>query len=239
MNEEEAKAAVAALEGAEMGVKRLRVELARGDGAVRAREKEREKELAPTASLFVVNFAPGVKESDLEAHLGQWAPVARCELRRNFAFVTFATVDDAKAALEGGNGSSLGDRVLTCQYRTAEASGGRERRAGPPGGNRGGGRFDDRRMDRYGGGGGGYGRYDGPPRGGGYREDRGRDYRRRSRSRSRRRYRSRSRSPRRERRRSLSRSRSRGRRRRAPSRSPPRRGRSPPRRPRSPRSMSR
>jgi cold-inducible RNA-binding protein len=102
--------------------------------------------------LFVGNLGFDVTENDLQDTFSGFGPVTEVNLitdrstgrSRGFAFVTMATPEGAKAALEGSGGKSLKGREL----KVSEA---REREEGRGGG---GGRGGDRR-----GGGGGRGRY--------------------------------------------------------------------------------
>lgn len=55
----------------------------------------------PTKTLFVINFDPiRTKERDIERHFEPYAKVLNVRIRRNFAFVQFATQEDATKALE-------------------------------------------------------------------------------------------------------------------------------------------
>jgi len=194
----------------------LRAEFARGDGRVKRKEDERRKKISPNETLFVVNFhEETTKREDLQMLFEPYGEIVRIEMKRNYAFVQFKTVEESIRAKDATNGGKLDQSEITVEFvarRMGEArqggfSGGRgdgrryrddDRGGGSRGGYRGGRDYDDRRRDDY------------RPRGGGYRDryddhrdDRrggggGYDRRRRSRSRSRSpgyRKRSRSRSP--------------------------------------------
>jgi arginine/serine-rich splicing factor 4/5/6 len=194
--------------------KALRAEFARGDGRVKRKEDERRKKISPSETLFVVNFhEETTKREDLEMLFSPYGELIRIDMKRNYAFVQFRTVDQAQAAKDATNGGKLDQSEITVEFvarRMGEGGGGGgyrgDRRRDDFRGPR---RYDDRGPRRYddrgdyrGGGRSGYGGRD-------------RDYRRRSRSRSR--------SPpgyRYERRRSRSRSDDRGRRDYRRSRSP-------------------
>mmetsp|Transcript_12135 Transcript_12135/g.18332 ORF Transcript_12135/g.18332 Transcript_12135/m.18332 type:complete len:177 (+) Transcript_12135:1248-1778(+) len=108
--------------------------------------------------------------------------LVRIEMKRNYAFVQFETVEEASRAKDATNGGKLDQSEITVEFvaRRMGEGGGRDRgRRDDYRGGRGGYRGDryDERRDRG-------GRRDDSYRGG-YRGDRDRDYRRRSRSRSR------------------------------------------------------
>lgn len=55
----------------------------------------------PTKTLFVINFDPiRTKERDIERHFEPYGKVLNVRMRRNFAFVQFATQEDATKALD-------------------------------------------------------------------------------------------------------------------------------------------
>jgi len=198
--------------------KSLRAEFARGDGRTKRKEDERRKNIQPSETLFVVNFhEETTKREDLQMLFEPFGQLVRIDMKRNYAFVQYNSIEEAKKAKEATNGGKLDSSVITVEYvarRMGEnRDGDRRRRDGRRGGDRygggdrgrrGGGGYD--RNDDRRGGGGGYDRND-DRRGGGGRDrydDRRRDYD----DRDRRRDRSRSRSPGYRRGRSRSRSRS-------------------------------
>ena len=110
--------------------------------------------------LFVGNLGFDVTENDLQDLFGGFGPVTEVNLitdratgrSRGFAFVTMATPEGAKAALEGAGGKSLKGRDLKVnEARAREEGGGGGRRGGPGGGRVG---YGDRRGGGGGGGGG-------------------------------------------------------------------------------------
>mmetsp|Transcript_27973 Transcript_27973/g.43979 ORF Transcript_27973/g.43979 Transcript_27973/m.43979 type:complete len:318 (+) Transcript_27973:866-1819(+) len=162
----------------------IRAEFARGDGRVKRKEDERRKKISPSETLFVVNFhEETTKREDLQMLFEPYGRLVRIEMKRNYAFVQFETVEEASRAKDATNGGKLDQSEITVEFvaRRMGEGGGRDRgrRDDYRGGYRGGYRGDryDERRDRG-------GRRD-DNRGGGYRGDRDRDYRRRSRSRSR------------------------------------------------------
>mmetsp|Transcript_46636 Transcript_46636/g.141298 ORF Transcript_46636/g.141298 Transcript_46636/m.141298 type:complete len:316 (-) Transcript_46636:255-1202(-) len=184
--------------------KQLRSEFARGDGRIKRKEDDRRKRILPSETLFVVNFhEQTTKREDLQMLFSPFGEIVRIDMKRNYAFVQFTNIEDAKRAKEATNGGKLDQSVITVEFvarRMGDADRRRER------GDR------DRQRDRapaYGRGsdnGRGYGRrddYDDRRGGNRGRDDRYDDYRGRDRSpgrdrwgyRGRGRSRSRSRSP--------------------------------------------
>lgn len=171
----------------------LRAEFARGDGRVKRKEDDRRKHIQPSETLFVVNFhEQTTKREDLRMLFEPYGELVRIEMKRNYAFVQFRTIDQATRAKEEVNGGKLDQSVLTVEYVAQQRGEGGDRRRG----DRGRDRFNDRRRDMGGG-----RRYDdrryddrrrSPPRD--FYNDRD-PYRRRSPPRYRGRSRSRSRSP--------------------------------------------
>lgn len=117
--------AVRAFDGYQLFGRRLKVELARGDGVIKKREDQRRREAQarPCDTLFVVNFDPITTQNrDLERVFGRYGDIKRVsfktslkmfceidillqvELKRNFAFVQFTAAEDASKALEALNG---------------------------------------------------------------------------------------------------------------------------------------
>lgn len=138
----------------------LRAECARGDGRIKRKEDDRRKNIKPSDTLFVVNFQEETtKREDLKMLFEPFGELVRIDMKRNYAFVQFATIDEATRAKNSTNGGRLEQSVLTVEYVA------RQRNRNDDGGG------------RRGGGGGGRNRRD--DRGGGrYRDDRYRDDRR-------------------------------------------------------------
>mmetsp|Transcript_4088 Transcript_4088/g.8820 ORF Transcript_4088/g.8820 Transcript_4088/m.8820 type:complete len:321 (+) Transcript_4088:1119-2081(+) len=169
--------------------KALRAEFARGDGRIKRKEDERRKKISPSETLFVVNFhEETTKREDLQMLFEPFGELVRIDMKRNYAFVQFRTVDEAQRAKDATNGGKLDQSEITVEFVARRMGEGDRRRDDRGGyrGDRGGFRGDrgprrdrdNRRDDRYDDRGGNRGdRYGGP-------RDR-RDYRRRSRSRSR------------------------------------------------------
>eukprot|EP00899_Mesostigma_viride_P024781 jgi/Mesvir1/5488/Mv15534-RA.1 len=140
-DERDADDAIHALHNTEFGRMRrnLVVERAKGTGSTKMREEERRQITRnnPTRTLFVVNFDPNVvAPRDIERHFEPYGRILRAQIRKNFAFVEYATVDQATAALKETNMSSLKGRVISVEYAANEAggasSGGRGRSRSPP-----------------------------------------------------------------------------------------------------------
>lgn len=57
--------------------------------------------MRPTKTLFVINFDPiRTRIRDIEKHFEPYGKVLNVRIRRNFAFVQFATQEEATKALE-------------------------------------------------------------------------------------------------------------------------------------------
>ena len=114
--------------------------------------------------LFVGNLAYSVSETQLHDAFAAHGVVVDCHIMmdratgrpRGFAFVTMSTEEEAQAAIEAMNGTSIDDRELTANIARP-----REERPGGGGGGGGGGGFSrgprrgfEDRGGRRGGGGG-------------------------------------------------------------------------------------
>ena len=124
--------------------------MAKGDGRVKRKEEDRRRDMRPSETLFVVNFAASTTQGDLEMLFGPFGHLQRIDMKGNYAFVQFSSIDEAIKAKESTNGGKLDRNVLTVEY-VANQRGGSYRGGGGGGGRRGGFR---------GGGGGGGGRGD-------------------------------------------------------------------------------
>lgn len=80
--------------------------LLQGQGLTKKREDQRKKDCVPTNTLFVVNFDPGTtRERDLDKHFSQYGKLTRVQVKKNFGFVAFESLDDAiDARVACGNG---------------------------------------------------------------------------------------------------------------------------------------
>ena len=129
---------------------------------MKRKEDERRKNISPSDTLFVVNFNEATtRREDLQCLFEPFGELLRIDIKRNYAFVQFKTIDEATKAKEMINGGKLDQSVLTVEYvarprmdeprrgRMGDGIDGRRRM----GGGRGGDRYDDRR------------RFDGPPQG--------------------------------------------------------------------------
>ena len=95
----------------------VRVEFARGDGRVKRKEDERRKNIAPSETLFVVNFhEETTKKEDLEMLFSPYGEMVRIDMKRNYAFVQFKTIEQATRAKENTNGGKIDQSVLTVEY---------------------------------------------------------------------------------------------------------------------------
>eukprot|EP00871_Galdieria_phlegrea_P004141 jgi/Galph1/4728/GphlegSOOS_G3365.1 len=129
-NEEQAERAIQALNGSKkedlFGFRTLKVEYAKDASLVKQREEERKRraERNPTESLFVTNFPSYYRERDLEKIFEQFGKIVVVDIIRSYAFVTFASVEDATNAYEKMHHFTLSDgRELHVEYVTASRVG--------------------------------------------------------------------------------------------------------------------
>lgn len=95
----------------------VRVEFARGDGRVKRKEDERRQSIAPCDTLFVVNFNEGnTNEHDLRMLFEPYGELLRIDMRHNYAFVQFQTVEQATKAKESTNGGKLENNIITVEF---------------------------------------------------------------------------------------------------------------------------
>jgi len=160
-DKEQAEKFVEALTGMQLaGVSTaLRAEFARGDGRVKRKEDDRRRNIQPSETLFVVNFhEETTKQEDLRMLFEPYGELTRIDLKRNYAFVQFRTIDEATRALRATNGGKLDQSVLSVEY-VARQRGDQDRRRRRDDHPRG----DRRGYDRRGAGGGAPDRFRGGP----------------------------------------------------------------------------
>lgn len=123
----------------------LRSEFARGDGRVKKKEDERRKKITPNETLFVVNFhEETTKREDLQMLFEPYGELVRIDMKRNYAFVQFKTVEEAIRAKESTNGGKLDQSEITVEFVARRMGEGGRRDGGRTGG--GGRRYDDDRK---------------------------------------------------------------------------------------------
>jgi splicing factor, arginine/serine-rich 4/5/6 len=123
----------------------LRAEFARGDGRIKRKEDDRRRNIQPSDTLFVVNFHEDTtKREDLKMLFEPYGELLRIDMKRNYAFVQFGSIEEATRAKDVTNGGQLEGAVLTVEYVARQRSN-EDRRSGG-----GGGRYS--RDDRDGGG---------------------------------------------------------------------------------------
>ncbi|KAG2564823.1 serine/arginine-rich splicing factor RS31-like isoform X3 [Panicum virgatum] len=111
--------AIRALDGYPFGPgrRRLSVEWSRGDRAARRDGDKPAANTKPTKTLFVINFDPiNTRVSDIERHFAPFGNISNVRIRRNFAFVQFGTMEEARKALEATHATTLLDRVISVEY---------------------------------------------------------------------------------------------------------------------------
>jgi len=97
--------------------KQLRAELARGDGRIKRKEDVRRQNIIPNETLFVVNFhEETTRKEDLEMLFSPYGELVRIDMKKNYAFVQFANVDQSKRAKDATNGGKLDQSVITVEY---------------------------------------------------------------------------------------------------------------------------
>jgi len=132
-----AEEAIAQLNGTTYMDRKLRLELARGDGRIKhRREDERRKasQATPTRTLFVVNFDPyETREGDLRNAFESYGTVVRVDIRKNYAFVEFETVEAASEAMKNMDGSKILDREIIVEFCAGGARDSRRDRRDMPG----------------------------------------------------------------------------------------------------------
>jgi len=123
----DAEDAIRRLDGREFGGKRriLRVEFAK------AKTESRRRASTPSNTLFVVNFdSRTTRERDLEDHFEKYGHLLRVNIRRNYAFVQYETVEEATEALKQTDGINFMGRPLTVEYCINDEK--KARRSPPP-----------------------------------------------------------------------------------------------------------
>lgn len=95
----------------------LRAEFARGDGRIKRKEDDRRKHIQPSETLFVVNFhEETTKREDLQMLFEPFGELVRIDMKRNYAFVQFRTIEEASRAREVTDGGKLDQSVLTVEF---------------------------------------------------------------------------------------------------------------------------
>ncbi|GMI74056.1 arginine/serine-rich splicing factor 31 [Hibiscus trionum] len=118
-DERDAEDAIRGLDNIPFGYdrRRLSVEWAKGERGRHRDDSRSTTNQRPTKTLFVINFDPiRTRERDITKHFEPYGKVLNVRIRRNFAFVQFATLEDASKALEATQRSKLLDRVVSVEY---------------------------------------------------------------------------------------------------------------------------
>ncbi|CAN6234245.1 unnamed protein product [Urochloa humidicola] len=140
--------AIRALDGYPFGPgrRRLSVEWSRGDRSARRDGNKPEANTKPTKTLFVINFDPiNTRVGDIERHFAPFGNISTVRIRRNFAFVQFETLEEARKALEATHATTLLDRVISVEYAFRDDSERSDRHDSP----RRGGGYDRRGDSAY------------------------------------------------------------------------------------------
>lgn len=83
------------------------------------RTEDKSKNQAPTKTLFVVNFdVLRTRVRDIEDLFVKYGPLSRVEIKRNYAFVEFESLDDAIKAQRDTDTTQWNGRTLTVEFVT-------------------------------------------------------------------------------------------------------------------------
>lgn len=111
--------------------KALRSEFARGDGRIKRKEDDRRKRIMPSETLFVVNFhEERTKHDDLEMLFKEYGELVRIDMKNNYAFVQFTSIENATRAKDATNGGKLDESVITVEYAAQRKGESRDYRGG-------------------------------------------------------------------------------------------------------------
>merc|ERR1712176_1163491 len=90
---------------------------------------DRRKRIIPSETLFVVNFhEETTKREDLEMLFSPYGELVRIDMKRNYAFVQFTSVENANKAKDATNGGKLDQSVITVEYVAQRMGEARDRR---------------------------------------------------------------------------------------------------------------
>ncbi|EFH58337.1 hypothetical protein ARALYDRAFT_483824 [Arabidopsis lyrata subsp. lyrata] len=136
-DERDAEDAIRGTDNTTFGYERRKLSVEWAKGFKGERGKPRDGKAAsnqrPTKTLFVINFDPiRTRERDMERHFEPYGKVLNVRIRRNFAFVQFATQEDATKALDCTHNSKILDRVVSVEYALREDGEREDRYAGSP-----------------------------------------------------------------------------------------------------------
>ena len=107
----------------------LRAEFARGDGRVKRKEDTRRKHIQPSDTLFVVNFhEETTTREDLEMLFRPHGELVRLDMKRNYAFVQFQTIEQATVAKNITHNGKLDQSTLTVEFAARQRNDDRRRR---------------------------------------------------------------------------------------------------------------
>ncbi|XP_041996284.1 serine/arginine-rich splicing factor RS31-like isoform X2 [Salvia splendens] len=76
-----------------------------------------ESNARPNKTLFVIHYDPvRTRDRDIKSHFEHYGKVLNVTMRRNYAFVDFATQEDATEALKRTHRSKIFDRIISVGY---------------------------------------------------------------------------------------------------------------------------
>jgi RNA recognition motif-containing protein len=104
-----------------------------GKSSSRSRRRSRSHE--KTNQIFVTRFHPRTRSRDLEDVFRDYGRIRDINMKRNFAFITFSSYDDASRAVRKMNRRNFQGSPLVVQHagdrRREHVSDNREKRRGP------------------------------------------------------------------------------------------------------------
>jgi hypothetical protein len=84
---------------------------------MKRKEDDRRRNIQPSDTLFVVNFQEDTtKREDLKMLFESFGELVRVDMKRNYGFVQFCTIDEATQAKDATDGDKLDQRVMTVEF---------------------------------------------------------------------------------------------------------------------------
>lgn len=81
------------------------------------RPEDMPKPMEPSTTLFVVNFdTRDTRTRDIERHFDRYGKLRRVEIKRNYAFVQFESIEQAQDAVRATNGRAFNGQTITVEY---------------------------------------------------------------------------------------------------------------------------
>lgn len=110
----DAEDAIRKMDGREFGYKKRKLVC---EWAKTAENDRPDRNVKPNSTLFVANFDQRrTRESDIEKHFDRYGKMLRVQIKKNYAFVQFETIAEAKRALEATDGTKILGRSVAVEY---------------------------------------------------------------------------------------------------------------------------